>query len=126
LEEPVDRIRLATEAEVATVRDGADLTAASSVFTFENSQGAPSFAVFRLAPELDPVIFGDGCSDRRKAAFIWGLENGLRMQGNITGYYFNIAADDGTWQNVAKHEGAIQVSHGPELRFFKRLIDVNQ
>ena len=118
----MDNIRLATPEEVESIREGSDVTPASSAFAFENATGSrPDFAVFRLAQELDPVIFAPETGDRRKLTFIWALENGMRMQGNIPGYYFNIAVADENWQHIVEHHGAIRVSGQPEYRYWKKL-----
>ena len=117
----MDKIRLATEAEVEEIRSGSDFTPASTALAFDNAAtGKPDFAVLRLNLELDPVFFATD-SDRRKAMFLWGIENGLRMQGAAHAYYFAIAAKDAAWQKVVETFGAERLSEEPQLRYKKVL-----
>ena len=121
----MDHVRLATPAEVEGLREGSDLSGPCTVFAFgqPSQEKQPDFAVFRMAPELDPVYFAPQSDNRRKAMFIWALENGLRMMGTVPHYYFNIAASDTTWQHVAETSGAKRVSAGPEYRYSKVLME---
>lgn len=112
----MDIIRVATEEEAQSIAHKADLTSATSVITY----GGKDFAVLRNCFELDPVIFGEETADKRKALFLMNLETAMRLQG-IKEIYFNVKADDETWQTIAKHWGAIEVSPTPEIRFKKVL-----
>jgi hypothetical protein len=112
----MDIVRLATEEEVKPIADKCDLTSASSVVTY----GGKDFAVFRNCFELDPVIFGEDTTTKRRALFLMNIETALRLQG-FKEIYFNIKADDEQWMELAKHWGAVQTSPSPEIRFKKVL-----
>ena len=112
----MDIIRLATEDEAKGIADRADLTKATSVITF----GGKDFAVYRVTPELDPVIFDSETTTKRMRLFLMNLETALRLQG-IQEVYFNIKADDEEWRNLAQHWGALEVSPTPEIRYKKIL-----
>lgn len=112
----MDIIRHATQEEVDSIKDKSDLSTATSVVTF----GGKDFAVYRLAPELDPVIFGEETTDKRKLLFLMNLETALRLQG-VKEIYFNVRADDEVYQKVIKNWGAQEVSVTPEIRFKKVL-----
>jgi hypothetical protein len=115
----VDKIRLATEAEVATIRDTSVLTDRSSVFAFGDND--PDLAVFRMQMEMDPVYFAPSTDNRRKAMFVWALENGLRMMGTVPHYSFSVKADDTAWQKVVENWGAERISPSPEVRYIKKV-----
>jgi len=115
-EDQLDIIRHATEEEIEQIKDRSDLTNATSVVTF----GGKDFAVYRLAPELDPVIFAPDTTDKRKLLFLMNLETTLRLQG-VKEIYFNIKADDKVTHDVMKHWGAVEQSPTPEIRFKKVL-----
>lgn len=112
----MDIVRAATKEEVDVIAEKSDLTTATSVITF----GGKDFAVFRTAPELDPVIFAPETTDKRKLLFLMNLETALRLQG-FKEVYFNIHADDEAWISVAKNWGAEPTSTQPEIRFKKAL-----
>ena len=116
----MDKIRLATQEELASIRSRAEITPQSSVFAFGEGEKA-DLAVLRLAPELDPVFFAASTDNRRKSFFIWALENGLRMMGSVPHYYFNVAASDEPWQKVVENWGAERISPVPEYRYIKKL-----
>lgn len=111
-----DRIRLATPEEIATIEKEADLTPRSTVWAY-----GKSLAVTRMAPEIDPVIWGDGTPDIRKAWFIWGLENMLRGSG-MTEYYANVPVADEKFNHIVENFGAARTSKEPEYRYKKTLI----
>jgi ActR/RegA family two-component response regulator len=115
----LERLRLATEAEVEAIKEGADLDASCQVVALTTQAGTPT-AVIRLAVEVDPINLPAEFPDRLKAVFVRDIETHIASKG-VTKYYFNIAADDLQWQEIAKTWGAVQVSHSPELRFVKVL-----
>jgi hypothetical protein len=119
LEARMDRIRLASEAEVASIAEKAWLTPPATVLAFGEEK--PDLAVYRMAPELDPVYFAEDSNTKRRAIFVWGIENGLRMQAVFPHYYFNVAVADKAWQEHVEHWGATRVSGEPEYRYLKRL-----
>lgn len=110
------KIRLATKEEIDAIRDKADLDFTQAVWAFPHNDGAADIAVERFVPELDPVIFAPATDDRRKAMFIWGMEN-IFLGRNVAAYYFNVDAKNEKWINVVKSWGAEQLSPNPELRF---------
>lgn len=111
----MDKIRLATQEEVESIQATADLTPRSTVWAY-----GKSLAVIRLAPEIDPVVWGDGTPDIRKAWFIWGLENMLRGNG-MTEFYANVHAEDEKFLGIVEGFGMKKMSTGPEFRFKKEL-----
>ena len=118
--EPLEPIRPASPEEIESIKKHADLTANSSVLVFENKSGEPDIAVIRYAVEMDPVFFGKDTSNRRKAAFIWGLQNILRNMG-IREYYFMCDPANTEWIKTVKEWGAEETTEQPELRFRKNL-----
>jgi hypothetical protein len=113
----MDQIRYATPEEIKTIEPYSDISSSAAVVTF----GGKDFAVIRNCNELDPVIFGEETTDKRKLLFLMNLETSLRLQG-VREIYFNIRADDETWMNVAKNWGAEATSPQPEIRFKKALV----
>lgn len=111
----MDKIRLASPEEMATIEKISDLTPRSTVWAF-----GKSLAVIRLTTEIDPVVWGDGTPDIRKAWFIWGLENMLRGNG-MSEYYFNVHTKDEKFQKIAEGFGATKTSTEPEFRYKKIL-----
>jgi hypothetical protein len=112
----LDKVRLATPEEVKDIHPLMDITPTSTVVTF----GGKDFAVVRLAQELDPLIFADDTTDKRKLLFLMNIETALRLQG-VQEVYFNIDAEDTAWMEVAKHWGAAPNHDKPMIRFKKVL-----
>lgn len=108
----MEGIKQATPEQVARIAADSDLTNGSLVVAFGDDT-----AVIRMAVELDPLHCE---SPKRKAWFIWGLENWMRLNG-VQEYYFNVAADDAEWQQAVEGWGAERTSLTPEFRYKKRL-----
>jgi hypothetical protein len=70
--------------------------------------------------EFDPLISPPDTSLAKKFAFMWGVENYLRLN-NTPHYYFNVHTTDETWVKNLQHWGAQPVSKEPEIRFKKVL-----
>lgn len=120
----MDNLRLASAEEVAGLQLGSDITPTTTVVAFDNAKtGKPDFAVMRLVFEIDPVHYAPDTTDRRKVLFAWALENALRLQGNVSAYYFNLSAEDSAkeWRGVVENLGAEKISPTPEFRY-KRLL----
>lgn len=116
----MQHIRLATQEEVEKIRGESDLGQIYTVFARENRSGDTNLAVLKQVVELDPVHYAESSSVLEKTRFVFDLEE--RMLGaGVQHYYFNIAAEDAGWQKVVKEWGAVQQSHGPELRFGRSL-----
>lgn len=111
----ISGIRLATPEEVEAIRKDSDLTNATRVLVFDNDR-----AVIRMALEVDPVHFAKDTPKHKRALFLWGIENTLRLEG-VPEYYFNVRVEDQEFIDTVKGFGAVQVSRGPELRFKKTL-----
>lgn len=119
----MDNLRLANADEIAAIQKTSDITPQTSVVMFDNAQtGFPDVAVLRQVFEMDPVLFAKGSNTRRKAQFVWALENSFRIMGTPQAYYFNVRADDMEWQSLVKSWGAEQVSATPEFRMKKLLV----
>jgi hypothetical protein len=118
----MDKLRLATAEEVQAIHATSDLGPGSSILAFDcEKTGRPDLAVFKQVSELDPVLFQPDTSTRRRALFIWALENSLRLMGTPPAYYFNVLVDDEEWQKNVESWGAIRVSTAPEYRYKKVL-----
>jgi hypothetical protein len=116
-------IRIATAEEVERVKKGSDLGPNSSVLAYDHN-GEPHLAVVRTVVEVDPVYYAKDSNTAQKARFIWGLEE--RMLGaGVLHYYFNVPIEDEEYIKVVKQWGAVQQSHGPELRFGRSLLNVD-
>jgi hypothetical protein len=112
----MDIIRYATPEECEQIAPVSDITNASSVITF----GGKDFAVVRNCLELDPVIFHQDTTDKRKALFLMNLETALRVQG-IKEIYFEAPADDERYLSVLRNWGAVDRTDKPQIRFKKVL-----
>ena len=110
-------IRLATPEEIKSIEAHSDLHDGCTVLAFGDGEDT-DFAVLRNVIEIDPLLTKD--NPKRKALFVWALENMLRFQG-IKRYYFNIAPEDAAWKDTVEKWGAQQTSTAPELRFRKDL-----
>lgn len=115
----MDRLRVATPEEIEEIKLSSDLDPTCAVMALNTAAGVAK-CVIRLAVEVDPVYFPEGFPDRLKAVFMRDVETHLAAKGALS-YYFNIDAEDSTWQTVVKSWGSEQVSKQPELRFKKIL-----
>src|SRR5258708_32742164 len=118
----MNRIRLATQEEIETIKDVADLDVGCNVFALNpnaDGSGKPGLAVRRICTEIDPLVT-DGLSTRFKAIFIRDLETVMTAQATAH-YYFNVDPDDIHWIEFIQKCGAGQVSPKPLLRF-KRIL----
>lgn len=116
-------LRSATKEEIESIKDKSDFTPGTIVLAMDNGHGGTDLAVVRPCWEVDPIFIADSSGDSQKARFMWGLEE--RMIGaGITGYYFNMPADDASkqWRKVAQSWGAEPVSKAPEWRYRKVLV----
>lgn len=109
----LDKIRLATPEEVAVIEPYSNLTPMCRVLKMGDMT-----AVWRVANELDPMLFGNGrLASGNGCKFLWGIENIMRGSG-VTEYYFAIPADDTTYQHaVEEHFGAQRLSKQPDYRY---------
>ncbi len=121
------KIRPATPEEVDSIRETSDLGPGCLVVAMDNTKGPADLAVLRQVWEIDPLHAVSGGA--RKAAFIWGLEAALRLQG-VPFYYFQVGAagDEGDWRKVVEKWGAEPVRRDdttrepvPEIRY-KRVL----
>lgn len=116
----MDDIRLATEEEVKTIAERADLTRGCSVWAM-----GKDLAVVRQCIELDPVFYAEDSSNQRKLVFIWGLMNMLRATGTPE-VYFNVPVALEQYRKVVEHFGAEPTSMEPEIRYKKSLFHVEK
>ena len=120
----MDKLRLANAEEIEKIQLGSDITPLTTVVAFENqATQAPDFAVLRSEFRIDPMLYAEGTTPRRKVLFIWALENALRIQGGVSAYYFNVSAEDDAkeWRETVENFGAEKISVTPEFRY-KRLL----
>lgn len=116
----MNRVRLATEAEVESIKKFADLeNDACLVYALDTQKGTP-IAVRRVCTEIDPLVAPEDFGTKLKSLFIRDLETVLWGQG-VRSYYFNVDATDKDWQEYVMHWGAEQVSSTPMLRFKRTL-----
>jgi hypothetical protein len=111
------KIRLATEEEITSIQDRADLDTGCTVVALDTPNG-PILGVMRQIVELDPVVFPPKVDDRTKYMFIRDAEI-LMMARGVPFYYFNIKTEDESWIKIAERAGAQKTSEGPEFRFKK-------
>jgi len=109
------RLRLATPEEIESIKSDSDLDPTCLVVALD-TQGGTALAVIRTVCEVDPVHYPKDFSDRMKLIFIRDVETFLSAKG-VGSYYYNLPADDTTYQETMKHYGAEVVSKAPELRF---------
>lgn len=114
----INRIRVATPEEVATVEAVSDCKGCM-VLALDTPEGTP-LAVIRTAVEVDPVIYPEKLSNRMKAMFQRDVETVLAAQG-VTKYYFNVHATNEKMLEAVKTYGAVPQSTEPEIRFVKVL-----
>jgi hypothetical protein len=109
-------VRIATPEEVEEIKATSDLQFAAQVFASGDMR-----AVYRLAPELDPVIYKDA-SMNEKRFFITCLEAHMRLSG-VPAYYFNVPATEEfeKYRAIVEHWGAIPTAATPEIRYKKAL-----
>jgi hypothetical protein len=110
----LSHIRLATEAEIETIKDQSDiLPGHTTVLEHEGS-----FAVIRNPVEVNPCIWPKDINDVKKARFIYSLEERLLGAG-IDRYYSQIAVEDERWQKVIENWGFQRVSPVAEYRYLR-------
>jgi hypothetical protein len=115
----MNRIRLATQEEVDSIKPNADLDNGCTVFALDTQKGT-GLAVRRLCFEVDPMFPAEQWDTKLRAMFTRDLETVMAAQGTER-YYFNVNADDEKWIQVVKTWGAEQVSVAPMLRFKRTL-----
>lgn len=114
----INRIRVATPEEVATIEKNSDCKGCM-VLALDTPEGTP-LAVIRTAVEVDPVIYPEKLSNRMKAMFQRDVETVLAAQG-VQSYYFNVHASNERMLEAVKTYGAVEQSTEPEIRFKKVL-----
>ena|SRR5271166_4438330 len=109
-------VRLATKDEIEEMADHSDLQFAQFVYAL-----GPARAVFRLAPELDPVTYAD-LSMNQKRMFILTLEAHMRLNG-LAAYYFNVPATEeyAYYRDIVEKWGAVRTGDNAEFRYKKVL-----
>jgi len=115
----MNRIRLATEEEVNSIRDKSDLDEGCVVFALDTHRGV-GLAVRRICTEIDPLIPPPDWDLKLRSMFIRDIETLCWGQG-IKSYYFNTESDDTTWQHVVETWGAERLSPKPVVRYKKTL-----
>lgn len=106
--------RLATSEEIEGIRDKSDLMPGhTEVWELDGS-----LAVVRNPVEVNPIIWSPDINDRKKATFMWLLEERLLGAG-VDRYYSQIDCKDEHWQKVAENWGFERVSPVPEFRYLR-------
>jgi hypothetical protein len=109
-------IRVATEAEVESIKSKADLTSATRVWAWPSKESV-DIAVIRQCTEIDPMFFAESSNASRKAFFAWGLMNMLRAQG-VSEVYFDIDAEGSeSFIQLMENMGAEKTTAKPQFRF---------
>lgn len=110
-------IRLATQEEVDKIKDRADLTPASAVWTWPKDNGEPDMAVIRACTEIDPMFFSPTSNNQRKVMFAWGIFNVLRAM-NTREVYFDVDAEGmEDYISLLEKMGAEKTTTKPQFRF---------
>lgn len=110
-------IRNASENEINSIKDRADLTASSSVWCWPDDKGEVDSAVIRQCVEIDPVFFAPTSGNSRKMFFFWGLVNMLKANG-AREVYFDIDAEGSEqYVNILEKLGATKTTAKPQYRF---------
>lgn len=110
------RLRLATQEEIASIRESSDLDNGTIVVALDTQHGV-ILGVIKTSVVVNPVYFPEGCSDKMKYFFMRDIETFLSAKG-ASCYYIFLPGNDPTYSDTMKHYGAEQVSKEPEL-FFK-------
>lgn len=114
----MNRLRVATEAEIEAIRDTSDLDAGCIVGALDTQVGTAK-AVFRSCVEVDPVYYTEQMSPKVRLLFMRDIETYLLGKG-VPYYYFNIQATETEYiETMKKSFDAEQVSPVPMLRFKK-------
>lgn len=110
-------IRSASPGEIDSIKDKADLTPTSAVWSWPNDNGSVDLAVIRRCVEVDPVIFAETSGNSRKALFFWSLVNMLKMT-DAHEVYFDIDAEGSEqYQVVLEKLGAVKTTTKPQFRY---------
>ncbi len=115
----MNTVRLATEAEIESIKDFSDLGPTCTVVALDTDKG-PILAVIRRPVEVNPVIWPEGVPDRVKYVFMRDIATGLKFQ-LADSFYFNVLAENEAMRKVAATLGAEEVSPAPEIRYKKVL-----
>lgn len=115
----IKHIRQATVEEIEKIRDKSDLMPGhTQILAMDSDSGGADIAVVRNCFEINPIIFGEGVSDRRKLLFLHLLEE--RMLGaGVDRYYSQVPAADTHYKAVLEKLGFEQISPTPEYRILK-------
>jgi hypothetical protein len=114
--------RLATPAEIDTIKDHSDLGPNCTVLAWDNGDKA-DLVVIRQALEADPIFWAEGTSSSRKLVFLAILENVLKFAfNNPSAFYFNVHADNADWRATLEKLGAQPTSTAPEFRYKKPIL----
>jgi hypothetical protein len=110
----LDHIRLATQEEIDLIKDRSDILPGKTQVYAKGTIRA----VVRFPVEANPIIWGEGVTDREKVAFMYALEE--RMLGaGFDRYYVQIDAADEQWIKVIENWGFQRVSPIPEFRYLR-------
>lgn len=114
-------LRAAKKEEIEKIAPQADLDPTCLVIALDSPKGT-ILAVLRVATEVDPAFFPEGCDTRQKLLFMRDIENFLIGRG-VAQYYFNLHADEASvdYRSAVEKWGAQPVSTAPDIRFKKQL-----
>lgn len=108
----ISPIKLATQEQVKEIEAKSDLGPTTQVWAWDRD-----LAVFRVAPEIDPVHFAPTSGSQRKALFFWGLCNMLRAAGHPAVYFDIDAENTEDYQAVLEKMGAVKTTNRPQFRY---------
>lgn len=112
----IEHVRLATQQEIDEIADKSDILPGKTQVL---AKGAIR-AVVRFPVEVNPIIWGDGTTDKERVAFVYAMEE--RMLGaGFDRYYTQMPCGDESakWRSVVENWGFERVSPGPEYRYLR-------
>ena len=117
----IKHVRLATEVEVARIKEGSDIGGEPfAVFALDNNQGEADIAVVKGVVELDPVFFAKTSNSVTRGKFVQLVEERLMGMG-IKRFGCRISAADTHWRKILEEWGYKAQSSEPEIQMIRNL-----
>ena len=106
----LEKIRMATPAEVESISAKSNLNPMSRVLAMGDS-----LAVWKIVHELDPVVLNGG-NTAKFYKFVWGIENIMRGSG-VDAYHFQCPVGNKEYQKIIEEFGGERISTEPQFRY---------